>query len=443
MKKIITLLISISIIALLILLSSAKQSNNALTQIEKHYNIQLDSLDSQLHLLKNAVLKNNNAVLQTHFKHARKIYKDIEFLVEYHFAESAIKLNGPNLLEAKAQSPLEPTHPTGFQVLEELLWDDYNFDKNAIIYEIENIEFALNRLKETSKILELTESNVLDAVKLNLYRLITKGITGFDSPVALLGTEEAVYTINAMGSALQYFKNSFTVFDQILITQKYLQSYTGTFDDFNRAEFITKYVNPLCDELYYYQVNEKIPFAHSYLKGIPSNVPNMFSVGAFDTFYFAPENALHLSEEAILLGKKLFNDPRLAITNNRSCATCHNPKKAFTDGKKLNESIVDGKKLMRNTPTLINAALQPVQFYDSRINFLEDQAHEVITNEDEMGGNFKSIAERLKKDKEYRTLFQKVYGNTNITSRNINYAIAAYVRSLTSCFPRWDTQVRN
>ena len=64
-----------------------------------------------------------------------------------------------------------------------------------------------------------------------------------------------------------------------------------------------------------------------------------------------------------LLGEKLFNDMRFSSTGKVSCATCHVPEKAFTDGPlKVSEGI---EKLTgtRNAPTVINAAFNKTQFW--------------------------------------------------------------------------------
>ncbi|MDE0892880.1 MAG: cytochrome-c peroxidase, partial [Planctomycetota bacterium] len=64
-----------------------------------------------------------------------------------------------------------------------------------------------------------------------------------------------------------------------------------------------------------------------------------------------PTNRVADNEEAALLGKALFFDTRLSSDGRFSCATCHDPERAFTDGKALPEGRGE---ITRNSPTLLN-----------------------------------------------------------------------------------------
>src|SRR6202000_2744418 len=97
--------------------------------------------------------------------------------------------------------------------------------------------------------------------------------------------------------------------------------------------------------------------------------------------------------------------------------------------------------LRRNTPTLLNAALQPAQFYDLRANTLEEQIIDVVENKDEMHGNIGKTLDRLNKDKIYRQLFSVAYpdkDNRAIDTLKLTNAIASYIRSLSLLNSRFD-----
>ena len=70
--------------------------------------------------------------------------------------------------------------------------------------------------------------------------------------------------------------------------------------------------------------------------------------------------------EKIELGKKLFFDRRLSGDSTMSCATCHMPELAFTDGQDISLSYPTTKN-WRNSPTLINVAFQKYLFHDGRV----------------------------------------------------------------------------
>jgi len=77
------------------------------------------------------------------------------------------------------------------------------------------------------------------------------------------------------------------------------------------------------------------------------------------------------------LGKKLFFDPRLSINNNISCATCHDQKQSWEDGKETSIGNLN-TKLTRHTPTVLNMAWGELYFWDGRAETLEEQAIEPI-----------------------------------------------------------------
>src|SRR6185295_11560654 len=77
-------------------------------------------------------------------------------------------------------------------------------------------------------------------------------------------------------------------------------------------------------------------------------------------YYIPKDNPL--TEEKIELGRQLFFEKRLSADGNISCATCHDPQLAFTDGKKVAEGI-GGRHGTRNSPTILNALFYPGMFW--------------------------------------------------------------------------------
>ena len=152
-----------------------------------------------------------------------------------------------------------------------------------------------------------------------------------------------------------------------------------------------------------------------------------------------------LNPEKIILGKTLFEDPILSGTGTRSCRSCHEPAMAFTDGLAKNKSLGKNGLLKRNTPTLINAALQPALFYDLRVNSLEDQSITVVQSSEEMQGSMRKTAERLWENKTYRDLFSAAFPKKNrgsIDTMEVMNAIGSYVRSLVRLNSRFDEYMR-
>src|SRR5213075_2806921 len=88
--------------------------------------------------------------------------------------------------------------------------------------------------------------------------------------------------------------------------------------------------------------------------------------------------------EKIALGEKLFFDGRLSADGTVACATCHDPARAFTDGRPASIGI-DGRVGQRNAPTVLNALYNKTQFWDGRAATLEEQAGLPLVNAVEMG----------------------------------------------------------
>lgn len=136
------------------------------------------------------------------------------------------------------------------------------------------------------------------------------------------------------------------------------------------------------------------------------------------------------SEEKISLGKQLYFDKRLSADDTISCASCHDPKKGWSNGEQF-ATGVGGKKGGRNAPTVLNSAYYSFQFWDGRAKTLEDQALGPIANPIEMNMPIEKVVEKLNGIQGYKDQFQKVFGS-DATSEGIAKAIAAFERTVLS-----------
>ena len=132
----------------------------------------------------------------------------------------------------------------------------------------------------------------------------------------------------------------------------------------------------------------------------------------------------------IKLGKQLFFDRRLSGDGTMSCASCHNPDQAFTDGLDISLSYPTTRN-WRNSPTLINVALQKFLFHDGRVQTLEDQALFPMMSAFEMNQNLNYVEEEIRAVPEYVRSFQKVFGG-EVTRERIAMALASFQRTLYS-----------
>ncbi|HSO73647.1 MAG TPA: cytochrome c peroxidase [Blastocatellia bacterium] len=146
--------------------------------------------------------------------------------------------------------------------------------------------------------------------------------------------------------------------------------------------------------------------------------------------YFIPKDN-PMTAAKVELGRKLFFDPRLSADGTISCATCHDPARAFADGKRVAEGI-RGRRGERNSPTLLNAMFNASQFWDGRAGSLEEQAGMPLTNPDEMGNaSHDEVIARLAAIPEYVKEFHGAFSaapSIDLFAR----AIASFERSLVS-----------
>jgi len=127
-----------------------------------------------------------------------------------------------------------------------------------------------------------------------------------------------------------------------------------------------------------------------------------------------------LTREKIALGRQLFRDPRLSRTGTLACATCHDPARAFTDGRGVAIGVF-GRTGRRNVPTLINRAWGRSFFWDGRVTRLEEQVLKPIEDAKEMDLPVAEAARRV-----------------GLTPQDLSRALASYVRSILSGNSRYD-----
>lgn len=146
-------------------------------------------------------------------------------------------------------------------------------------------------------------------------------------------------------------------------------------------------------------------------------------------FYVPPDNPM--TQEKIELGRMLFFDKRLSRDNTISCATCHIPSLAFTDGQPVSAGI-RRQQGGRSAPTAINRAFSKVQFWDGRAATLEEQSVGPFANPVEHGfGDYSEMLTKMNKIEGYKGEFKKVFG-TEITMEGVGKAIASFQRTIVS-----------
>lgn len=150
-----------------------------------------------------------------------------------------------------------------------------------------------------------------------------------------------------------------------------------------------------------------------------------------------------LTQEGVALGKKLFFDTILSGDETQSCASCHDPKKSFTDQQQFSNGVNDNLGT-RNAMPLFNLAWNFDERFawDGKEFSLEKQALEPVSNPIEMHGNWENITKILQNNLEYKDLFLRAFGTSIIDSTLVTKAIAQFERTLISGNSKFDKYLR-
>lgn len=411
------------------------------------------NLKTQIEKLKNDCIKFETGAitlseLQNTLRETRNAYKTIEFFIAYHYPEFAkTRLNGAPLMRIEPAGSLAYTlPPEGLQVLDELIFSDDAERNREKITEISSFlynnynSFHLSTLQYGYS----SSRNKTLALRMNLVRIFALGLSGFDVPGSLNAMEEAAFSFDGMRNYIindSYFKN-FNIQSSLLLLQngsEYLRL-QHDFENFDRIAFYKKFIQPLYAELGKWDGNSA---ELDQITGWNASSTEIFSSDFLNPYFYTLLKKTEDSKELRLLGKKIFFDASVSGDGRMSCASCHLPEKAFTDGTAKSASNVEGKTVLRNSPTLYNAVFARRFFYDLRAFYLEQQAEHVIYNEHEFNTSYDKIIEKLNRNKEIRSAFRRIFKQNKVNKINFSKALASYVASLYSFDSDFDKFMRN
>lgn len=409
--------------------------------------VQVDSLSRPIDQLITAIeQKSDSTTIRNYFIESREAYKKIEWAVSYFLPHTASAINGPALdkldLDENKFIPAE-----GFQKVEELLFPE--FDKEGLselLINARKLKNAVNGVRKNFEVITVSDAMALEALKLEVFQITTLGITGFDTPASRLQFVEATASLQGVQDFLNIKKDwkstkAFVAISALLEKSIHILKSNPSKNDFNYLGFIIENLDPLSREFVVLQKELEIPFLE-HNQVIKGEVGSLFEENSININAFLPDSSYYATPAKIALGKELFFDKKLSKNGDRSCATCHHPEKAFTDGLKTSLDL-NGNPLQRNALSLNYAAYYHGQFWDMRSVTLESQSSDVITNIDEMHGNMEDIVAHLNEDEVYSASFKKVF-NTNkpIEVKQLENALASYVRSLSVFNSRFDLYMR-
>nr|WP_322626294.1 cytochrome c peroxidase [uncultured Flavobacterium sp.] len=426
--------------------SFTKEPEYTLPETIQQYTTQLNDNITALDKVADAYSygKATIADLKKELAATRLAYKQAEFYLAFYYPEYCKEhLNGAPLMQIEKEGTQPKViEPEGLQVLDEMVYSENPVQSK---YEIAALAKKLSAyyaimLKGLNDN-KLSGSYGITAMRQQLVRITSLGITGFDTPGSLNALPEAAASLKGMKVYFtQNYKtdnsNIIVLFNGAIAQLKGSLSFNG----FDRLSFIKQYIDPLYKELG--KLDTSSPEFLTNTSAWNTKSTSIFSADFLNPYYFSALKKEEDSEQLRALGKSLFYDPVLSNDSKFSCASCHNPEKAFTDGVPKSASNVQGKTVLRNSPTLLNAVYADRYFYDLRAFTLEQQAEHVIFNKDEFNTAYSAVIKKLEANDKYNTSFKKVFGKKAVNRENLSKALASYVLSLQSFNSDFDKYMR-
>lgn len=400
-----------------------------------------------------AIAFESQAEIRQGFKRLRLAFKKVEFMLDYLQAQDVRDhINGAPLFKTERNAPrLVVLQPKGLQRMEELVYEN-DLDRSGLQRLAKDLNYQLGMIERFARKISFTDRQVFEALRLGLVRVMSLGITGFDTPASKEALIETAHAWKSMQDYSQsYLALSPSQAEADVIQERFELGLTmlssSDFDSFNRAQFIRLVVEPLYGDLLalhkalHYETVDEV-----FQGDLPWNYesPFIFAASFFKLSYYT---GLNLQSEALeaqkKLGRLLFFDPALSGDLSTSCASCHQPEKAFSDGFPKSPAK-GGGFVSRNAPGLYNTLYSEKFFHDLRADRMETQMEHVIFSDKEFDTDYRSIFARLQKSTGYQSLFQEAFPQQcgAINRYTLSQAIVAFLSELTSFNSKVDRYLR-
>jgi cytochrome c peroxidase len=400
--------------------------------------------------------KDLNQPWQTHKMHyntLRDLYKSIETYVSYRYPELEKSLNGgpvPSIVTDVVI--LHKDQPHGLQVIEEILGNESHIDTQELKNEWALLKVNLLKLQKSWEQFPLKVWEIFDANHQSISRMMSLGLTGFDSPVFLRSIRDSRIIIEYAQKDLRLFENwgNPNLFDAVhehLGKAQTVLTDELEFEELNRVDFYRNYLIPIQKTLRQWHFSteyETYEETGALPRAIQSKALHLFDTNYLNPYFTMRGKPSHIDNEQIKLGQILFFDPILSKSLKMSCASCHLPERAFSDGKITSiPKKLDAKA--RNAPGLINSAFQGNFFWDLKSEDLNNQIMHVFEHANEFNTTPEEITQKLKQSDAYKMRFKKAFSSFEepISLGNIKSALEVYVRSLNALNAPFDRYLRS
>jgi cytochrome c peroxidase len=132
----------------------------------------------------------------------------------------------------------------------------------------------------------------------------------------------------------------------------------------------------------------------------------------------------------VALGRALFEERRLSGDGQTSCATCHDSRRAYSDGRRLARGVA-GRHGRRNTPSLLNVGDRRRLNWDGSAASIEEQSRNALLSWTEMGSDEAAVTSVVLGTAAYREALRSSTKHTDPFAGALD-CLAAFQRTLES-----------
>lgn len=420
-------------------------------QVRKEYAKNVSAFENSLRTLHGSVVTLGNTPVhleQTRkdFANARRAYKRIEMFTEHYSPATAKAINGAARDEVEEYDPNQTViRAEGLQVIESMLYPSYDLSDSGLLrFQAKDLIGSTLKLRKLAEATTFTDEQIFSAISEEMIRVSTLGITGFDALLVGTSLQESSIALGSVRDVLRTYSPSLpTEKATDVLTQLEKAAIALTHADpssFDRLSFLREYLHPMGEGI----AGLEFEFVKTPTMSTSAVRGSVFGKSSFMAEYYKPSGTPSATHKINELGKLLFFDPILSANNERACASCHIPERGFTDGKAKSIALDLQGNVGRNSPTILNAALQRSYFFDSRVIYLEDQVVAVMNSHKEFSCPPETIITKLKESEEYIRLFRDAFDqDESVNQANLKLALASFVRSLVSMNSPFDRYVRH
>lgn len=233
------------------------------------------------------------------FRRVREHYKFGEALAEYYAPQTAQALNGPAIDRSSDEPPYALQAATGLQVMEGALFPDTVPGWRAILsVQVPMARRNAARLRDVAKGTEPTDGHIFEAARLEIARVVTLGLAGFDAGRSGDGTREGATALRGVRAMLSPFAASLRArnapladsLDSTLRDAAVALDSAGNPAGLDRLRFIVRHAEPAARAVDAARraLTIALPTSNALWT---ADAATLFERGAFDAAAFAPSYA--------------------------------------------------------------------------------------------------------------------------------------------------------